>query len=194
MVLPELPFSIKGEAEIGPGSFRPILSKPSAIYIAWLLFGVSGLAWGYLFLRGLTLPPSLWITSMIVLLVALAITFSYWLERRTFIVLEEGGIRYESPLRKVTLQWGDIHELWCASIRGGWRFMISSSEATFRFESLSVVQSGSGREVRSGFNEGKRIVQLVQQRADLRYLDRQDRIWVYRKQDRTESDREGVLR
>ena len=187
MVLPELPFSIEGESFVGPGSYQPILSKSSGIITAWLLFGISALAWGYLYLRGFTPPPSLWIPSVIMLLVALATSFNYWLEGRTIIFVEEQCVRYQSPLRKVTLQWGQIHELWCHSIRGGWRFTISSSEEAFRFASLKVLQFGSGREVRSGFTDGKRIAQLVQQRADLRVLERQDRVWIYRKQDRNES-------
>ena len=187
MVLPELPFSIEGESFVGPGSYRPILSKSSGIITPWLLFGISALVWCYLYLRGFTPPPSLWIPSVIMLLVALATSFNYWLEKQTVILIEEQGVCYQSPLRRVTLHWAQIHELWCHSFRGGWRFTISDSAEAFRFVTLKVLQFGSGREVCSGFIDGKRIAQLVQQRADLRVLERQDRVWIYRKQDRNES-------
>lgn len=186
MVLPELPFSIETEPLIGPGSYRPIFSKSSGIITAWSLFGISGLAGGYLYLRGIVPPLSLWITTVIMLLIALAISFSYWLERRTLVIIEDKCLRYESPLRKIIFQWDEIHELWCLSIRGGWRFTISSSTDAFRFETLNVRQFGSGREVRSGFTDGKRIAALVQKRADLRILDRQDRLWIYRREGQTE--------
>jgi hypothetical protein len=190
----EQPFPSEGDPGLEPGRYQPAAPNPKAIYTAWLLFGIPVPAMLYLYLRRIIPPLSLWITCGFLLFVALAIVFSQWLERRTFIFLEGEGIRFESPLRKVSMSWGDIQELWCGSIRGGWRFIVSGPSALFRFQSLIVLRTDQGKEVRSGFAEGVRIAQLVQQRAGLRHLDRQDRIWIYRKQDQAKSGGEGVLR
>lgn len=181
MTFPELPFSIEAEAEIGPGRYSPVPLDPSGLRMAWLLSVVTSLVCVYLLQRNLTPPPFIWLTSGFLILLALSISFSHWLERRTVVILEPEAIRYESPLRKITIPWDAIEELWCESIRGGWRFIVSGSGAVLRFQSLVVLRSGMGREVRTGYVEGKQIARVVHKHAELQGLERKDQIWIYRK-------------
>ena len=59
--------------------------------------------------------------------------------------------------------------------------MVSGLDAAFRFQSLVVIRSASGREVRSGFIEGQRLAQRIYQAAGLEELEQRDGIWIYRK-------------
>jgi hypothetical protein len=176
-----IPFSIEGEAELEPGLYKPVPPSPSGLRMAWGLFGISLLAGLYMLFYITELPILFWLASALLLLVALAITLSHWLEGHTIIRLKVEGVQYESPLRNVEFAWSDIEELWCGKIRGGWRYMISGKDAAFRFQSLVVIRSGPGREVRTGFSEGPKIAKMVYQSAGLIELDCQNDIWIYRK-------------
>jgi hypothetical protein len=176
-----LPFSIESEAALEPGIFKPVSPNPSGLRIAWLLFGISLFVGLYLLFFDFTLPLLFWLAFTLLLLVALAISFSHWLEERTSLILEAEGIQFQSPLRKVMLAWPEIDELWCGKIQGGWRFMVSGKESAFRFQSHVVLRSGSGREVQSGFIKGQEIAGHIYKIAQLGKVERQDEIWIYRK-------------
>jgi hypothetical protein len=176
-----VPFSMEGEAELEPGLYKPAPPNPSGLGMAWGLFGISLLAGLYMLFYIFELPIVFWLASTLLLIVALAITLSHWLEGRTVIRLKVEGIQFESPLRNVEFAWSEIEELWCGKIRGGWRYMISGTDAAFRFQSLVIIRSGQGREVRTGFGEGQKIAKMIHQSAGLNELDRQDDIWIYRK-------------
>jgi hypothetical protein len=149
--------------------------------MAWLLFGIALMVGVYMLFFNFDLPIVFWVASTLLLFVALAISLSHWLEGHTTITLTVAGVQYESPIRKVAFTWYEIEELWCGKIRGGWRYMVSGSDAAFRFQSLIVIRSGSGREVQTGFREGQKIAQAIYQAADLREFERQEDIWVYQK-------------
>jgi hypothetical protein len=176
-----MPFVIETEVELEPGLYKPVPPNPSGLRMAWVLFGIALLIGAYLLFFNFDLPIVFWLASALLLFVALAISFSHWLEGHTTITLSESGVRYESPIRKVAFNWSEIEELWCGKIRGGWRYMVSCKNAAFRFQSLVVIRAGSGREVRTGFREGQKIAQFLYQAAELIEFERQDNIWVYRK-------------
>lgn len=177
----KFPFEVNVSVRLAPGMYRPVPQNPLGLRIVWLLFGATVLLWGILSFRGVKPPMLMQGTTVLLLLVALGITLSHWLDARTSIVLREEGMHYKSPLRTISLGWGEINELWCASVQGGWRFLVKGSNAAFRFQSFVEIHSGTGRSIRSGFPEGLKIAQMIVAQADLARKEHRDQILVYRK-------------
>ena len=181
MTILDHPFPRDHGTELTTGLYRPVPPDPSGLRTAWVLFGISFAAGVYLRYFAYEVPFVFWLASILLLLVALGISLSHWLEGQTVLSVNDGGIRFETPLRKVEFAWSEIDELWGGKIRGGWKYMVSGLDAAFRFQSLVVIRSASGREVRSGFIEGQRLAQRIYQAAGLEELEQPDDIWIYRK-------------
>jgi hypothetical protein len=181
MTVPNFPFTLEIDDDFGPGVYKPVPPNPSGVRTAWLLFGITFVVGVPLFLMDFTLPLIFWFAFTILFIVALAISLSHWLEKRTLIMIGEDDICYQSPLRTVRLAWGEIDELRVGAMQGGWRFMVSSTDTAFRFQSLVVIRSGSGREVRSGFMKGEQIADYIHRKAGLERVDHQDEIWIFGK-------------
>jgi hypothetical protein len=194
MTISNFPFTLKIDEDFSPGVYKPVPPNPSGVRMAWLLFGITFVIGVPLLVLDFALPLIFWFAFAILFIIALAISFSHWLESRTWIVIEEDAIRYRSPLRTVSLAWGEIDELRVGAIQGGWRFMVSSTNSAFRFQSLVVFRSGSGREVRSGFKQGEQIADHIHQKAGLEGAGYQDGIWIFRRQTWEKTTAEGVLR
>ncbi len=178
----QYPFEADVRVELVPGVYRPVPQNPSGLRIAWLLFGALIILWVILTFLAVKTPLLVKGTAIVLLLISLGISFSHWLDRRTTILLEEGGIHYKSPLRTVSLQWQQVTELWCGPIQGGWRFLVSSPRAAFRFQSLVEIRSGGGKSIRSGYPEGVNIAKMIVTRAALSVQERRDQVLVYCKE------------
>jgi hypothetical protein len=181
MTVSKLPFTLEIDGDFGPGVYEPVPPNPSSVRMAWLLFGITFVVGVPILVLHFELPLIFWFAFAVIFIVALAISFSHWLEKRTIIMIGEDDIRYRSPLRAVTLAWGQIDELRVGAIQGGWRFLVSGIDSAFRFQSLVVFRSGSGREVRSGFSQGKQIAGYIHQKAGLERVDHQDGVWIFHK-------------
>jgi hypothetical protein len=177
----DVPFNTEDNEQLAPGVYRPIPPNPSPVRLAWFLVGISLLVGLYTRTLETILPVIYWIALGLLIVVALAMSLSYWLEGRIAIHLKDDRIEYQSPLRNVVLSWQEIDELWCARVRGGWRYMVTGQVAAFRFQSLLVIRASSGREVRSGFVEGQGLAQSIYRNAELDETDRQEDIWIYRR-------------
>lgn len=175
------PFPPQSEESLQLGDYQPSPPNASGLRMAWVLFTISLMVGLYMLYFNFTLPVIFYIATVLLLLVALAISLSYWLERNAVISVSEQGVGFRSPIRRVFLDWNEIEELWCGAIRGGWRFMVSGEAAAFRFQSLIVLRSGTGREVRSGFPEGVRIAQTIFNKAGLTAHKEEQDIYVFRK-------------
>ena len=175
------PLTLTPGHQLAPGEYQPVQPNPSGMRIAWILFGISVFVGAYMLYFRFVLPLLYWISIGILLMVALAISFSHWLEQRTAIVLSESGVGFRSPLRKVDLSWDEVDELWCGAIRGGWRYVVSGGNVAFRFQSLIAIRSGTGRTVRSGYPEGRGLAQTLVHRAGLKINEEQEGIIIYRR-------------
>lgn len=189
-----LPFKLEDDISLDSGSYKPVPPNPSGLRMGWLLFGISALAGVYMAIFQVDIPTIYWIASGVLLVVALAISLSQWLEGRTVITVMHDGIQFQSPLRKLKLRWSEIDELWCGKIQGGWRFMVSGLQAAFRFQSLIVLRSGTGKQVRSGFEEGQKIAHHIFRAAGLSHQEQQDDIWIFRRPNASVVEGDGVLR
>jgi uncharacterized membrane-anchored protein len=149
--------------------------------MAWALAAVATSVGVSLVSLNRQLPLVFWLSFVLLLVVAIAITFSHWLERRTMIILEDESVIFQSPLRSVMLPWEQIEKLACIKIQRGWRFMVSGKQAAFRFQSMITLRSGFGREVRSGYDRGLEIARFIQHSAKLDQVSQQDQVWIYSK-------------
>ncbi|HHH83077.1 MAG TPA: hypothetical protein ENL35_08810 [Chloroflexi bacterium] len=125
-------------------------------------------------------PWSLLLLGLALLLVSLAVRFSRWLEARTSIMINDAGLRYETPLRHMDISWGEIRALWAARSGGGWRIMVEGPHGGFSFRCAVRLSGGSKREIWTGFPLGERIVATILQRANLGEPVRDREAWVFR--------------
>jgi hypothetical protein len=149
--------------------------------MAWVLTAVAGSVGASLFYLSRPLPLIFWASFLLLLLVALAITFSHWLERRTMILLDDQSVSFRSPLREVTFGWNEVEKVLCVKIQGGWRFMVVGTAAAFRFQSLVTLRSGFGRTVRSGYAKGVEMATFIRRLAGLDQVHQEDQVWIYSK-------------
>lgn len=141
--------------------FRPETISRQGERNAWLLFGFALIVELVLFWRYST--PSVWITVLVIffLLSAILISLSNWVDRKTVLILESGGIVFRNGLRNESLKWDQIEKLRVMPDRWGQRVQVLGSEASFNFRLLSEVEFQGKIRGRMGFPEGEAIMKEI---------------------------------
>lgn len=104
--------------------------------------------------------------------VAASISLGNWMDRRTRLFLEPGGISYTNGLRRVHLEWGQIGELRVLPAQWGRKVQVFGERAGgegvyFAFTTLGEVKVQGRTMGRVGFAEGDYILQTILERAGL---------------------------
>jgi hypothetical protein len=140
--------------------FQPEMISRTGERNAWILAGVAIVA--CLLLWRVSPPPTLLLVTLAFLLIAaIFISLSNWVDRKTKLILDPDGIKFQNGLKKVNLDWDEIERLRVVTDRWGERVHVSSNKAYFSFRNLSDVKIQGKIRGQMGFPEGEEILQQI---------------------------------
>jgi hypothetical protein len=104
---------------------------------------------------------------------ASSISLGNWMDRRTRLLVEPGGVSYTNGLRRVRLDWEKIREVQVLPAPWGSKVQVFGQRAPdraayFAFTTLGEVKAGGRTLGRVGFAEGESILQTILEQAGLR--------------------------
>jgi hypothetical protein len=150
--------------------FRPELLSRRGEFIAWGTSVLVFLGWLILSLNGRHVPfavPFLWITLF---LAALAISLGNWMDRKTELRLDAGGVTYKNGLRYAALKWNEIIEIRVFPSKWGKKVHVLGESAHFNFRTLGEVKVQDEVKGRMGFTEGDKILSIMLEQTNLKEI------------------------
>ena len=145
---------------------------------AWILTGVAVVA--CLLLWRVSAPSTLLLVTVAFLLIAaFFISLSNWIDRKTTLILDPEGIKFQNGLRNVMMNWDEIERLRVVSDRWGERVHVSSNRNYISFRNLSDVKIQGKVRGQMGFPEGKEILQQIIQSSGLVLTEENDQGHYY---------------
>jgi hypothetical protein len=149
-----------------PKTFHPELLSRRGELTAWGLSIAAGLGLYFLGLRQ-EVPFWAWFFCGLLVFSAASISLGNWMDRRTSIRLEADGVQYQNGLRTARLAWSDIREVRCAPARWGTSVQVIGERAHFSFSTLGEMQFQGQVRGRTGFSEGRSIMDEIIRSAGL---------------------------
>jgi hypothetical protein len=152
----------KSESKI----YNPELLPRRGEFTAWALTLLAAIGLYFLSLRG-PLPFWAWFFVVFLAFSAASISLGNWMDRKTFIRLEADGVTFENGLRKTHLSWGVLKEVRTAPARWGTSVQVIGEQAHFSFSTLGEMQFQGQSRGRTGFVDGKFILDEIIRSAGL---------------------------
>jgi len=146
---------------------------------AWILTFLVFIVWFFMRLSGQTIPLSVTFFLIFMMLTASLISLGNWVERRTRIELDAEGIRFENGLRKVRMQWDEIHDVWVKPAVWGNRVRVSGKGKQFDFHTLGEVKYKGLVKAHTGFVEGEELIRLIVLNSGLSIAADRGNILIY---------------
>jgi hypothetical protein len=147
-------------------AYTPELLPRRGEFTAWVLTVVITLGFYFLSRPG-PIPAVAWLFVIFFAFSAASISLGNWMDRRTFIRMEPDGIVFENGLRKTHLTWDAIEEVRTSPERWGLSVQVLGGRVHFAFSTLGEMQFGGQVHVRTGFAEGKVILDEIIRAAGL---------------------------
>lgn len=147
--------------------YRPETSARQGERNAWILTGFALIVEVILFWRSSALPGWVTLLTLFLLLSAILISLSNWVDRKTILILKPDGIEFRSRLRNVQLHWDQIDKVSVIADRWGQRVIISGSETSFNFRMFSEVEIRGKVGGKMGFSKGETILEEILQASGL---------------------------
>ena len=147
--------------------YCPELLSRRGELIAWGTSVLVFLGWLILSLNGRHVPfavPFLWITLFFA---ALAISLGNWMDRKTELRLDAGGVTYKNGLRNAALKWNEINEIRVFPSKWGKKVHVLGTAAHFNFRTLGEVKVQDEVKGRMGFAEGDKILSVMLEQTNL---------------------------
>lgn len=159
--------------------FRPETISRKGERNAWILAGIALIVELVMIWRYAT--PPLWITVLLIflLLSAILISLSNWVDRTTALILETDGLVYRNGLRNVSMKWDQIEKLRVTPDRWGSRVHVSGSGAHFNFRLLSEIEFQGKVRGQMGFPEGESILNEIIRSSGLSLTEDNDQDRYY---------------
>lgn len=159
--------------------FRPETNSRQGERNAWILTGFALIVELLLIWRFSRLPG--WATLLVIflLLSAVLISLGNWVDRKTILILEPGGIKFRNGLRNVTMRWDQVETVSVIADRWGQRVHISGTEGNFNFRMLSEVELRGKLGGKMGFPEGKTILKEIIHACGLSLAENKDQDRYY---------------
>lgn len=154
-----------------PAEFHPERFSRRGEFTAWSLTVLAFGGWAFILWRGgqASLPYSL--LSFFVLLAALAISLTNWMDRRTTLRLDANGVQFENGLRRVRLSWQEIQQVQVFPSRLGRQVRVYGKQSFFSFRTLGEVSLRGEVRSRLGFVEGERILRHILEQSGLQRVE-----------------------
>jgi len=159
-------------------TYKPELLSRRGEYTAWALTFAAALGLYFLGLRQ-AVPFWAWFLGGLLAFSAASISLGNWMDRRTFISLDAGGVKYENGLRRTELSWMDIREVRCAPARWGTSVQVTGGQAHFAFSTLGEMQFQGQVRGRTGFAEGQQVLDEIIKSAGLTRMERDGQFSTY---------------
>ena len=158
--------------------FHPEMISRTGERNAWILAGVAVVA---CLLLWRVSPPStlLLVTVGFLLISALFISLSNWVDRKTALVLAPEGIKFQNGMRNVNMNWDEVERVRVVSDRWGERVHVSSERSYISFRNLSDVKLQGKVRGQMGFPEGEEILQQIIQSSGLVLTEENDQGHYY---------------
>jgi hypothetical protein len=161
--------------------FRPFPPNRRGELVAWALVVSIASLDGYLYLRtgSVGFIPLFFLALFTI--AAGFIRFSHWLDGRTSIQLTGTSVRYQSPLRKVDLPYGDIREMLLLPVGEGWRILVLGPPGRyFRYRTPTAIGRSDQRPLQVGIMDGHKLTACIRVRAGLTSYTNEGDSWVCR--------------
>jgi hypothetical protein len=147
--------------------FRPKLIPRRGELIAWLGSLIVGVGWVILAVFGQGVNILIPIVFILLSLIAASISLGNWMDRKTRLSLEPGGVVYHNGLRNVKLDWAEIQELRVFPAQWGRKVQVIGEKAYFGFSTLGEVKVNDRLIGQTGFADGEMILQRIIENAHL---------------------------
>jgi hypothetical protein len=162
-------------------TFTPELLPRRGELTAWVL--TVAVALGFYFLsRPGPLPPIAWIFIIFFAFSAISISLGNWMDRKTFIRIEPEGVVFENGLRKAHLTWEAVKEVRTSPARWGLSVQVVGESVHFAFSTLGEMQFRGRVRARTGFADGKLILDEIIRAAGLTKMLQDAQFNIYSRQ------------
>ena len=158
--------------------FTPELLSRQGELSAWSLAITAAFGLYFLSLRS-DLPFWAWFLFIILAFSAVSISLGNWMDRKTLIRIDAGGISFENGLRKTCLTWETIQEVRTAPARWGTSVQVIGDQGHFAFSTLGEMQFQGKVRGRTGFAAGQEILDEVIRLAGLSKSTRNGQFLTY---------------
>lgn len=154
-----------------PTEYQPERFSRRGEFTAWTLTALAFGGWAVILWRGgqASLPYAF--LSSFVLLAALAISLTNWMDRHTTLRLDADGVQFENGLRRVSLGWQEIQQVQVYPSRLGKQVRVYGRQTFFNFRTLGEVSLRGEVRGRLGFVEGERILQHILECSGLQRVE-----------------------
>jgi hypothetical protein len=146
--------------------FKPILQSRRSEWVAWCLAFASLLGLLFLNLGGMIFFWSL-VFVVFLFFAALSISLGNWMDRKTQIIIDDGGIVFQNGLRNVHMEWVSINSVKVMPSRWGEKVQVIGGKSHFEFNTFGEVIFQKKVEGQVGFQQGKEIMEEIIRRSDL---------------------------
>ena len=150
--------------------FRPKLIPRRGELIAWLGSLIVGVGWVILAVFGPGVNLLILIVFILLSLVAASISLGNWMDRKTRLSLEPGGVEYHNGLRSVRMDWAEIQEVRVFPAQWGRKVQVIGDKAYFGFSTLGEVKVNDRLIGQTGFADGEMILQRIVENANLNQI------------------------
>jgi len=150
--------------------FRPELLSRRGEFIAWGTSILVFLGWLILSLNERQVPFAVPFLGVALVLAALAISLGNWMDRKTELKLDAGGVSYKNGLRYAALKWNEINEISVFPSKWGKKVHVLGSTAHFNFRTLGEVKVQDEVKGRMGFAEGDKILSIMLEQTNLKEI------------------------
>ena len=151
-------------------AYRPELLSRRGEFIAWGTSILVFLGWLILSLNGRQVPFAVPFLGITLVLAALAISLGNWMDRKTELRLDAGGVTYENGLRYAALKWNEINEISVFPSKWGNKVHVLGAAAHFNFRTLGEVKVQDEVKGRMGFAEGDKILSIMLEQTNLKEI------------------------
>ena len=163
------------------GSHRPAPGGRQGELMAWLSalgagIGTLVLSWRLQEMSALGLGATL-----LIVLLAILVSYGNWIERNTKLVVRQEGIYYRSPLRRRSFSWEQIEQLDLLPHNRGWRVRVFGEQGAFHYQSQGTLNFGSFDQMAVGIAKGEQVAAYIRHRSGLDKVQARGDGWVCRR-------------
>lgn len=166
------------QTDIQPSVYYPARLSRRGEYIAWGLVILVAAGWILLAVTGRPVYGVISILEVFQVIVAASISLGNWMERRTRLELDAGGVSFQNGLRDVRLSWPQVVEVRVWPTQMGKKVEVIGSEALgqagvrrhFQFRTLGNFQFRGEVKGQTGFVKGEEILRQIIQNSGLQVV------------------------
>jgi hypothetical protein len=154
--------------------YRPELIPRRGEWVAWSCALLVGVGWLVLRWFGRDVSIGMPLFAIVLMLAALSISLSNWVDRQTVMCLNANWIEFHSGLRHVRLLWPEIRQVRVLPSRWGDKVHVIGEHAHFSFRTLGEVWFQDELKGRMGFAKGDEILHEIIVSSGLKKVSERD--------------------